>query len=1663
MALITSDRFKIAIGPDSNKVQGLHVGDVVLRKYYNNTTQFYSLLIVDEIGTNPTEGDFFIGKLIDGMEPGATGTELLDFVRVTSVMDTDRMGALYMTGSESNAPFLDVVDNLGRDASVFWPEGKDENVGYFMPDNAYASSYYNSTDRHFYIIKTSATPDSNSIQVKMKLEDKLSVGTKYLISYKYLCTTPASITSRISNSDSSQPSAMWTDDYINEWKYKAEVFECTYVGADTHFILSTGTAGVGSRLSISDFNIIPVDSLINRKSDLKSRIGKLYGVNDNVFGEIQGYGGYFKRLYATQDVNIAGTLTAGDANGFGNTFMAGRIRKNLLANSETVLGAGVRAVGAVINTKAPTKLTDNATRYTISTGTSSPQITTTAEIQAGKTYTFSVWIKPSSSLGVSCDRFKVIFHAPPLKGLYDSNYKISSGDLKFEEWSRISVTGTFSGTGIHPAQCIIDIDRLAAENGTIDVWGWQVEEGDLATSYQKTDNVISSSDDYGMWANRGGFGGTMQNPLLKLNSDGTIIGGDNKLILRPDGSAEFNGEVVIKDSLGNPMDVEAVMDSKISTYDTSLGALAKKDSVTEAFIDNNAISLSKLGVTVISGGKIKTDILNAVEIQTATVTAAKINGLTCTFGQGTIGGWDISPTSLSKGNIVISSDGEIRNTTGAWMFRNLGSGIIANGNISWDNAGNVTFTDAVKLNWANSANGIEFRYIRDWQNGSTVNTGNYWYNVSVFSGSEDIAIGATIIASATSGNLERIVDGVTDGSTGYGGMPGITKPEYIQIDLGSIRKDIDYIQLYPYFNDGRTFHDTKTEVSKDGVTWVTVLDSKVSGTWATSPLGKRISINDNSRLTKITNAGIYTGSITADQVNAARVTVLGDVTAGSFNIGTGKFSVTSEGALTASGADISGKITASSGKIANWNILDNELRYEDNSDGLGVRRISLKAVPPGQPVSGTGGAGLSFYSGAPAPGMRAMQVGQVCNKGTFGNYSNNDFGINITAVTGSTLFRAATDSALIAGWEFNTEKMWGGAEFRSGAGVEISNIDKRFMTYKDANNYSKMYYQDQDNWGVQGVNNNSEIFHLGSKNIIGGWLFSDTKLSKTLPDGNSMALGESISSPLYQGLELKTPTGDGIILAMMSTGGDFIFSVKKNGESIMNISPFGAKIAGWDLSSSGLSSGAIELSSSGMIRHAFDAWRFNSDGSGVLARGNISWDASGNVSFSPNVKLGWGQVEDMGINKPMIFKDDTVRTVPKATDFAGGVKYTITTNTSGKGLIKVQSSGDGGEIFVGLNGSEVGIMNENLADETKWYGFEVDLVKGSNLVSVWTKDVYSGGQVISVKIYGDGDSKFLTQIDSNGIYTGTLTADQVNAVSINADSIKAGTISASRIDTGSITSLGNITSGSFSLGSGKFSVSDAGFLTAKEGTIGGFRITSWEIATSNFYTGGADNRMGLNASNGTLYMLDSDNRMSSVSSDGILANNAKIQNISGTSGIKLRSSLSGRGYSTATEVWEGNSHKEYIAGVYCSTNTPTTNSAPAYSMWSEGTSRLNGAIVSRARFLSVASNSSIDKEDIMRSNVMVVKCTGTTDPYLYLPSSSQMNRWFGTSLGDITYRLTIISEHDSTRNFRPARYYHWNGAYSANGEFWLAQGDSAEFIYISQGTGGYWQYINHRS
>ena len=122
MSVFRYPTYKIRIAPDSQKTQGLQAGDIIRRQYAERERTVYSLMCVTETGTElvgDKDAPYFIGALLDGDEP--QGGELLDFVRITNLFDTARSGALYLTASDSDSPYMDVIDGMATERSLCYP------------------------------------------------------------------------------------------------------------------------------------------------------------------------------------------------------------------------------------------------------------------------------------------------------------------------------------------------------------------------------------------------------------------------------------------------------------------------------------------------------------------------------------------------------------------------------------------------------------------------------------------------------------------------------------------------------------------------------------------------------------------------------------------------------------------------------------------------------------------------------------------------------------------------------------------------------------------------------------------------------------------------------------------------------------------------------------------------------------------------------------------------------------------------------------------------------------------------------------------------------------------------------------------------------------------------------------------------------------------------------------------------------------------------------------------------------------------------------------------------------------------------------------------------------------------------------------------------------
>jgi len=136
---------------------------------------------------------------------------------------------------------------------------------------------------------------------------------------------------------------------------------------------------------------------------------------------------------------------------------------------------------------------------------------------------------------------------------------------------------------------------------------------------------------------------------------------------------------------------------------------------------------------------------------------------------------------------------------------------------------------------------MKARYIRDWIKGSTLSTNNVWREINVIRKyGTNVAQGKTPSSNGTFNASYPAANATDNNINTYAQINGTTPAtsNYIRIDLGQVYNDIDYIQIWHDYADGRTFYGTKTEISVDGATWTTIYDSATMGTYEETIGGK---------------------------------------------------------------------------------------------------------------------------------------------------------------------------------------------------------------------------------------------------------------------------------------------------------------------------------------------------------------------------------------------------------------------------------------------------------------------------------------------------------------------------------------------------------------------------------------------------------------------------------------------------------------------------------------------------------------------------------------------------------------------------------------------------------------------------------------------------------
>ena len=391
-------------------------------------------------------------------------------------------------------------------------------------------------------------------------------------------------------------------------------------------------------------------------------------------------------------------------------------------------------------------------------------------------------------------------------------------------------------------------------------------------------------------------------------------------------------------------------------------------------------------------------------------------------------------------------------------------------------------------------------------------------------------------------------------------------------------------------------------------------------------------------------------------------------------------------------------------------------------------------------------------------------------------------------------------------------------------------------------------------------------------------------------------------------------------------------------------------------------SGSMTIGSTGIRGYK---WRLESTGAGAVAGGNISWDASGNVTFANSVSLNWtAPIDDItealggddypklteitadGIYTGSITASQITAGTISADRIAAGsitaakldaasIKSDIINTTYINGLECTFTKGKIGNWTIGTNkiyNSQISLDAANkrivvyASTATATSGHRVQLYYNSNsdfgfwatdsagtcIVSLGSSNKIAGWAITSTsiskgnvslgsdgsitngtkwKLNNDGSGQIasgniswdasgnvtfansvsvawtedidaittalggdeypkLTKLSATGVYTGTLTATQVNAVSINASSIKAGTLSADRIAAGSITAA------KLDAASIKSDIINTNYINGLEctftkGTIGGWTIASNKISHSQIALDATNKRIAVFSTTGS--------------------------------------------------------------------------------------------------------------------------------------------------------------------------------------------------------------------
>lgn len=635
-----------------------------------------------------------------------------------------------------------------------------------------------------------------------------------------------------------------------------------------------------------------------------------------------------------------------------------------------------------------------------------------------------------------------------------------------------------------------------------------------------------------------------------------------------------------------------------------------------------------------------------------------------------IAGWAITSSAISKGNVSLGSDGSITNGT-KWKLNNDGSGQIASGNISWDASGNVTFANAVSVAWTEDIDAI-----------TTALGGDEYPKLTKLSatGVYTGTLTATQV-NAVSINASSIKAGTLSADRIAAGSITAAK-----LDAASIKSDIintNYINgLECTFTKGTiggwTIASNKISHSQIALD-ATNKRIAVFSTTGSATSGQRVQLYYNSNsdfgFLAVNSSGSTIASFGSSNKVAGWAITATTISKGNVSLGSdgsiangAKWKLNNDGSGQIASGNISwnaaGTVTFGASVTAQW------------TTGISTAKELASAMAFGKmlyrdPTFTKGNNSMGIYNNSSSGMVTHTRIadstapndsGYVIQIQTTGAATPNNGGFYFgTMCSNRKVFIARIIAKIPVGHNllFGSNSIGTGGSSRwltanAGTGDWCEYI---YKVVCGTSNFSTTHYYYLD--GTQGTTDAPVVWQVAYATVFD--LTSAEKYTTTI-DANGVYTGTVKANQVI--------IDSALVVGGSSYNGSVSVRDANNSVKVTldrtGITAVAGKIGGWAIGSSSLTASApssghrIVMTSAGYIYHdnpntGIDYWglksdgsatfgtnkiKFNADGSGFVANGNLSWDVDGNITAQ---KGTFKDVEVIGtVRNPFILNDSSI-------------------------------------------------------------------------------------------------------------------------------------------------------------------------------------------------------------------------------------------------------------------------------------------------------------------------------------------------------------------------------------------------------------------------------------